>query len=338
MKTYVAIADDPVRRNLFPEENVRYLESLGKTVWATGREKLTPERVAAEIGDADVYMTMWGSPRLDKQILDAAPNIKLLVHLGGTVVPYVSPEMWDRGIRAISGNEHMAESVAEACIAYMLTALRNIPHFSRNLKENHTWKTRESYFEGLLDKTVGIVSFGAISKYLVTMLQPFHCKIKLYSRKALPKEYLEANGIEQVSMEEIFSTCDVISIQTALNDHTKHMINRDLLHRIKPGALFLNTARGAVVDQEALIDELRDGRFRAFLDVYENGEPPKPECELYNLENVFMMPHMGGPTIDRYRYSTRDLITEANRFLTTDGKGSLQYEITREMADSMSRS
>ncbi len=334
MKAYIAIGDTAKRAQFFPEDVKNYVESIADIKWGTG-DYVTTEEVVRDIDpDTDIYVTLWGSPRLDTEILAAAPNIKLLVHLAGTVVPFVSDPMWDKGIRALSGNDHFAESVAEGCIAYMTTALRRINYFCTSLKENRDWKGASDYAYGLLDRTVGLVSLGAISKYLIEMLQPFGCKIKVYSRKPLGEEYT-SRGIEQASLEEIFSTCDVISIHTAYNDHTHHMIGADLFKLIKPGALFLNTARGAVLDEAALIEELKDGRFTALLDVFEQ-EPPAEDSPLYTLDNVIMMPHMGGPTTDRYPFIVRDLFTEARNYV--DGKKTdLQYEISREAAASMTR-
>ena len=80
-------------------------------------EQMPPEEIADAIGNSDVYITLWGSPRLDESILKKAPSLKLLTHLAGTVVPFVSDELWERGIRVISGNDYFAESVAEGTLA-----------------------------------------------------------------------------------------------------------------------------------------------------------------------------------------------------------------------------
>ena len=332
MKAYVAVGQTPKRAQFMLDDVKRYIESIADIQWGTGDEVTTQDVVNTIDPETDIYVTLWGSPRLDTEILEAAPNIKLLVHLAGTVVPFVSDAMWDKGIRTLSGNYHFAESVAEGCIAYMLSALRHIPQTCTNLKDNKKW-TNDST-GGLFGRTVGIVSLGTISKYLVEMLQPFGCKIKVYSRKPLGEQYT-SRGIEQASLEEIFSSCDIISVHTAYNDHTHHMIGADLFKLIKPGALFLNTSRGAVLDELALIEELKDGRFTAFLDVYER-EPPRDENLLFTLPNAMMMPHMAGPTTDRYPFIVRDLFTEAYDYVH-NGKTELQYEISREAAGSMTR-
>ncbi len=332
MKAYVAVkANHPRLPSFFPKETLEYIETIADIQWAAG-EAVTTESIAREIApDTDIYVTLWGSPRLDKEILEAAPNIKLLVHLAGTVVPFVSDAMWEKGIRAISGNYHFAKSVAEGCIAYMLTAQRIIPQYANNFKYNHIGKGLGTN-AGILNKTIGIVSLGMIANYLIEMLQPFNCKIKVYSRRPI-SEKLIALGCEQTSLEDIFSTCDIISLQTSYNEHTHHMFGADLFKLIKPGALFMNTARGKIVDEKALIEELKDGRFTAFLDVYEQ-EPPAPDNGLFDLPNVYMMPHKGGPTTDRCKFITRDLFTEASEYV--NGKRTdLQYEITRAKAETM---
>ncbi len=329
MKTFVAIAGGTIRDRVLPPENIRLLASLGEVVFAS--EPISEASVASEIGNADVYMTMWGSPRLSETVLRAAPNLRLLVHLGGTVVPYVSDAMWERGIRVISGNEQMAESVAEGCIAYLLAALRDIPYYSRRLGEGKQWKKSEDIYLGLLDRKIGIVSLGTISQHLIRMLEPFHPEISVCSRSELPEAYL-ARGIRRASLDEIFSQSDIITVHTALNDQTRHMIGKRHFDMIRDGALLLNTSRGAVLDEEALIASLREGRYRAVLDVYER-EPLPKESPLFTLPNVMLMPHMAGPTTDRFAKSTNELIREANAFLLHGDP--LAYEIVRARAEAM---
>ena len=334
MKAFVGIPKGSVFDTFFTKENMDLIQSLGEVVWYEGDGKPTAEAVAEQIGDCDVYVTLWGAPRLDETILRNAPNLKLLTHLAGTVVPFVSDAMWERGIRVISGNDYFAESVAEGTLAYMLTALREIPFYSRRLKEDRIWKAPEDFTRGLAGKTVGLISYGAIAKYLVRLLSVFRVKIKVYDIVPLPAEDVEAYGLEQASLEEIFSTCDIISVHTPLFDATRHLINGDLLKRIKEGALFLNTARGAVVDQVALEEELATGRFQAVLDVYEKEPLTKAETRLFDLPNVTLLPHQGGPTTDLRAYIARELLLESAAFL--DGGKPLLHEITRQRAQYMS--
>ena len=335
MKSFVTLPKNAVFPTFFTDENIALIESLGDVVWNNSSVQLSVEEIAERISDCDIYVTGWGSPRLDEQILDAAPKLRLLVHLCGTVVPFVSEAMWRRGIRVISGNDFFAESVAEGTIGYMLTALRDIPKYSLRLKDGKTWKTSADTNCGLLGKTVGIVSYGAIARHLVRMLEPFRVNIKVYDIKPLPAEHKEKYGLREASLEEIFSSCDIVSLHTPLNDATHHLIGRELLSLLPEGALFINTSRGAIVDQAALEDELKTGRFRALLDVYEK-EPLPEDSALYGFDNVILMPHMAGPTVDLRRDITRTLLLEASGFLKNGEP--LVHEISKQTASMMSRS
>lgn len=335
MKTFVTLPKNSVFPTFFTDENVALAESLGEVVWNEKNAQLSESEIAESIGDADIYLTGWGSPRLSRAILDSAPNLRLLVHLCGTVVPFVSDEMWERGVRVISGNDFFAESVAEGTIGYILAALRDIPKYSSRLKNEKKWKTSSDTNRGLLGKTVGIVSYGAIAHHLVRMLAPFRVKIKIYDIKPIPEADKAKYNISEASLEEVFSTCDIVSVHTPLNEKTHHLIGKELLELLPQGALFVNTSRGAVIDQTALEDELMKGRFRAVLDVYEK-EPLPVENRLYDLENVILMPHMGGPTVDLRQDITQALLIEASEFLKNGTP--LNHEISRAAAEMMSRS
>ena len=151
--------------------------------------------------------------------------------------------------------------------------------------------------------------------------------------RPLPEEDKQRYNLQQATLEEIFSTCDIITLHTPLNAETHHLITNDHLQLIRPGSLFINTARGAVVDQQALERQLMTGRFRAVLDVYDV-EPPKADCPLYTLENVMMLPHMGGPTTDLRKFIARDLLAESAAFI--DAGKPLQNEVPYSVAKSMS--
>ena len=117
MKTFVSVPKGVNFDTFFTKENIALLESFGEVIWNPTEKQMPPEEIADAIGNSDVYITLWGSPRLEDRILKNAPNLKLLTHLAGTVVPFVSDEMWERGIRVISGNDYFAESVAEGTLA-----------------------------------------------------------------------------------------------------------------------------------------------------------------------------------------------------------------------------
>ena len=114
MKSFISLARGETFDTFFDSSNIELVKSLGETVWNESTHRMTADEVARNISDCENYVTLWGSPALDTRILDKAPKLKLLTHLGGTVVPFVSEEMWERGIKVISANDFFAESEKSA--------------------------------------------------------------------------------------------------------------------------------------------------------------------------------------------------------------------------------
>ncbi len=332
MKALITTPRGETFNTFFTKENIELAESLGEIIWNDTEKHFTIDEVKERISDCDVYVTAWGSPRLDAEIIAAAPKLKLLTHLCGSVKPVITDAVWENGIRVLTGNDYFAESVAEGTLAYMLAALRDIPFYSHRLKYEKKWKTVSDKNFGLAGKKIGILSYGAVAKHTVRLLSNFRTEIYVYDIKPLPEEDVKKYNLRQASLEEIFSTCDIISVHTPKIPATYHMVNAKLFSMIRPGALFVNTARGAVIDQRALEEELKDGRFRAVLDVYDP-EPPTADSPLYSLPNVMMMPHQGGPTIDFRRVITHDLMIESASFI--DRGEASPHEISREAASLM---
>ena len=322
MKIFVAMPEGVTRDSFITEECKRRLEKLGEVSYNTTQNQLTGEEIREKLIGADVVITGWGSPMLDKTVLEGNDTLKIIAHTGGTVTSVVDDYAYEKGIKVLSGNDVYAESVAESIVAYSLLGLRKIPKYMQAVKENG-WYDYVSKWDGLLDQTVGFVSFGMIPKHLVRLLKPFRVKIKVYSSHISDEELLEY-GMERASLEEVFSTCKVISVHSALTEKTYHMIGKELIEKIPDGAVFVNTSRGAVIDEEALIEELKKDRFTAVLDVYEQ-EPMPADYPLRRMNNVYAIPHMGGPTYDRREYVTFALIDDIISF--NEGK-KLRMEIS----------
>jgi phosphoglycerate dehydrogenase-like enzyme len=170
------------------------------------------------------------------------------------------------------------------------------------------------------------------ARFLAEMLRPFRAKITAYDPYA-GDEALASLGVERASLEEVVSKSKIISIHAARTPETYHMITRELLRSVRDGALLVNTARGSIVDEEALAGELATGRFKAVLDVFED-EPLPASSRLRGLSNAILMPHMAGPTVDRRKAVTLALIEDIKRFC--EGRP-LKHSIDREYAMAMTR-
>ena len=137
---------------------------------------------------------------------------------------------------------------------------------------------------------------------------------------------------KKCSLDEIFETCDIVSVHTALNDKSYHSIGKEQFAKMKDDALIINTARGAVINEPEFIEELKKSRIRAILDVYEN-EPLPMDSGLRGLDNVILMPHRGGPTTDVREWVTIELAQDVKKFF--EGKTDLKHQISLEYASRM---
>lgn len=326
----VLMPDSGARRSFIPADVARELEGLFRVKWNDTDAELSGGALSDFLADADIALTGWGSPKLDAAAISKATRLKMLMHTGGTVAPYVSGALYDANVVVISGNKMFAESVAEGTVAYMLSGLRWLPMMAERMQRG-IWKAEDDETEGLLDQVVGLVGLGAIPRYLIPMLKPFRVRIMGYD-PYVDRAAAEAMGIEKVDdLGQLFEKCKIVSLHLPRTEKTHHMIDGALLSRLQDGALLINTSRGAVVDEAAMEDQLISGRIRAVLDVYQT-EPLKADSRLRGLNNVILMPHVAGPTKDRHAYITRALIADAQNYFAGSA---LVHEISREYALSM---
>jgi len=330
MNIFVSIPRGTIRDSFLTKENVSFLETLGTISWNNTEAQLSAQQLCDALENMDVLVCGWGTPQLTKEVLRKANRLKLVAHVAGSVANVASADMYERGIRIVCGNEAFARSVAEAALAYMLCALRYIPFYNERM-QNGLWKPAVSYGRALNDQRVGIIGYGAISKYLLELLRPFKVKILLYSGH-MTQEQAEELGVQKAGLEEIFSTCKVISVHTARSAKNYHMIDERLLRLMQKEAVLVNTARGDIIDEQALIRVAREGNIRVMLDVFEE-EPLPAQSGLRGLENVFLMPHCGGPTSDKRCDAARLVLDD---ILSMQQGNPLQNEVTAARAATMS--
>ena len=329
----MAIPEGDVKATFIPSHIKDCLEQRFQVTYNETGRQLGKKEMRTALEGQDAVLTGWGNCMLDQDVLEGNQTLKLIVHTGGTVGNLVDSYAYDCGIAVYSGNVMYAESTAEGALSYLLMAQRRIPDYIRTVK-NGCWRTEADRWEGLLDKTVGIIGLSTVSKCLISYLRPFRVKIKLFTRYAPAEEYRRENRIKLADLDEIFETCDIVSVHSALNAENRKLIGAEHFAKLKDNALFVNTSRGAVIDEAALIEELKKGRIRAVLDVYEQ-EPLDAASPLRSLANVYAIPHMAGPTLDRREYITRALINEAEKFFA--GETGSEFEITREIAGRMTK-
>lgn len=331
MNILVSIPKGAVRDTFITADVAARINSMGNAVWNDTVANWSSKELQDRLKDVDVCICGWGSAEFNETALKYADCLKIIAYTGGSAATIVTKELFDKGIKVVSANWFYAQSLAEGTLAYMLSSLRDIPFYNNEVQEGR-WRSDDFYNEGILDQTIGLIGFGMTAQILVTMLKPFHVRIKVFSEHKTDEIY-KKYGVERASLEEIITTCKIISIHMAQREDTYHIINRELLKKIPDGRILINTSRGSLIDEEALADELLNGRFKAVLDVYEV-EPLPKESRLRGLKNVILIPHMGGPTVDRRRSCTHGILDDVERF----SKGEkLIYELDMEYIGRMTK-
>ena len=335
-RVLITMQEGSTRRSFFPEEVKDYLAAHFDVVWNETGKKMTKEDLKPILPDFDAVMTGWGSEFYDAELLGENPRLKLIAHTGGTVGNLLDASVYDAGVRVLSENQIYAESVAEGTIAFLLAAQRSIPDYVQIVRQGG-WKEDPAPFGSwisLMDAKVGLVGFGSITRYLIPLLYAFRCDIRLFSHHAPDDEYLSRYGIKMMDLNDLFAECDIVSVHSALNAENRALIGEEQLSKMKDGALLLNTSRGAVIDEAALLDAAGKGRIRIMLDVFHQ-EPLPKDSPLRTLPNVYCIPHMGGPTMDRRGYGTMELAKQMVRFF--DGETDLPLEISRAVSSRMTK-
>ncbi len=308
MKLFVTCPRGRTFDSFFDKTNLELASSLFDVTWNPFDRNINSEEAAFFAVGADVIMTSWGAPSIDRNILKSAPDLQVIAHLG-TETKYLKNKSRAK-IKVLSGEDFYNRSAAEGTLAYILSALRSIPEFSLRLKYKGEWKHKWDSGRGLMGKTVGLYHCNGIAEHLARLLMPFGVNVLIYDKRILSKERLKCISAKQVSGRELFLKSDIICVYSPTVGDGYHSVGNDLLCLVKNGAVFLDVSVSGVVDREALLGVLLRKNFLAVLDVFEK-EPPKANDELLMLSNVIPMPHMAGPTPDVRRIIARKLLLES---------------------------
>jgi phosphoglycerate dehydrogenase-like enzyme len=257
-----------------------------------GDEPATKADLLALLPTADGCLTSWGVARLDADMIAAAPRLKAMAHMGSSVGRFVSDALWERGIHVTSAGPALARDVAETTLGLMIVGMKRIWPLGQHVREggwreSAYWPSRE-----LHGKTVGIVGASHVGRHVIELLRPFGVEVLLYDPYVADEEAAQL-GAAKVEMDELVRRADVVSLHAPAKPETRHLLDANRLALMKNDALLINTARGTLIDEVALVAELGKGRFFAFLDVTDP-EPPAADSPLRSLENVVVTPHSAG--------------------------------------------
>jgi len=239
------------------------------------------------IGDADALMLGWGLP---VDVMQAAPNLELIAFVGIGAGNFVDLDAAaGRGITVCNTPGYADETVAEHALAMMLATARHLGRLDRDLRAGH-WNQSLAGL-GLRGRKLGLVGFGGIAARFASLARGIGMTVSAWTRNPNP-ERAGRHGIEFVALDTILRDSDVLSVHTALTAETRNLLDTRALGLTKSGVIIINTARGEIIEENALLDALRSGSVAAAgLDVYHQ-EPLPPEHPLVAMDNVLLTPHV----------------------------------------------
>lgn len=271
------------------ESTVAALGDHVEVRWVDGPDR---EKLLAAVPEADALLVR-SATTVDAEVLAAAPKLKIVARAGVGLDNVDVNAATERGVLVVNAPTSNIHSAAEHALALLLSAARQIPAADASLRER-TWK--RSSFSGteIFGKTVGVVGLGRIGQLVAQRLGAFGTHVIAYDPYVSPARAAQL-GIELLTLDELLSRADFISVHLPKTPETAGLIGKDALAKTKPGVIIVNAARGGLVDEAALADAVRSGHVRgAALDVF--SKEPCTDSPLFELPQVVVTPHLGAST------------------------------------------
>ncbi|MGP0222113.1 hydroxyacid dehydrogenase [Paenarthrobacter sp. NCHU4564] len=291
----VALAMGPaVAPRIFPPHMLARLAPELLLLSPEPMEEFASQRSREILARTDILITGWNCATIDEAVLQAAPRLRYILHAGGTVKHHVTDACWERGIQVSTAAEVNAIPVAEYTVAMILLANKRVLQVARKLHTEKSAVDPDRMFPdmGNYGKRVGIIGASKIGRHVIRLLAPYDLDI-VVSDPYLDDAAAAALGVERVSLDELVASSDVVSLHAPSLASTENLIHAGLVAKLKDGATFINTSRGELVDQDALLDRIHQGDVYAVLDVTTPWVLP-PESAFYTHPNVLLTPHLAG--------------------------------------------
>jgi glyoxylate reductase len=281
-----------------PDAGLDVLRSAGD-LWAWNGDDPIPVDVRDDqLATADAAVTLL-TDRVDDAFLDAAPSLRIVANVA---VGYNNVDVAacrTRGVVVTNTPDVLTDATADLAMALTLMVTRRLGEGERLIRSQAPWKWGMFMMlgTGLQGRRLGIVGMGAIGEALARRAKAFGMTVVYHNRRAVDAATESALDAELVDLDELLETSDVVSLNCPYTEATHHLIDEAALSRMRSSAFLVNTARGAIVDEAALVVALREGRIAgAGLDVFEH--EPDVHPGLVELDNVVLVPHLGSATIE----------------------------------------
>lgn len=251
---------------------------------------------SAALRAAEVLLTGWGCPPVDAALLDRTPALRAVIHAAGTVKTFLSPVAFDRGIVVSSAAAANAVPVAEYTLAAIIMGAKRVFPLAGLFRARRTHRTGadldRQHWLGTHGLTIGVVGASRIGRRVIELLRVLDVEVLLYDPYVSAAE-AELLGVTPTDLDTLVATSDVVTVHAPDTPETRGIIDARRIGLMRPGTLLVNTARGRLVDTEALTGHLVSGRLDAVLDVT-SPEPLPDSHPLWDLPNVFLTPHLAG--------------------------------------------
>jgi len=256
------------------------------------------EKILERVVDKDGLLCMI-TDKVDRTLIETANRLKMIANMGVGFNNIDVDAATSRGIFVSNTPDVLTEATADLAFALILSLARRIVEGDKRTREGRFQFWAPLVFLGreVTGKTLGIIGLGKIGKAVVKRSKGFDMRVVYHNRRPLDQAEEKALGVEYSELESLLKKADFVSLHVPLTDRTRHLINRESLGWMKPEAFLINTSRGPVVDEKALLEALRQGKIAgAGLDVYE--KEPALTPGLTDLENVILLPHAGSATLE----------------------------------------
>ena len=280
---------------VFDAETLARLARTCDVVQTEPLEEFDSPVARSVLAGIDILVTGWGCPAVTPDVVRAAPGLKLIAHAAGTVKYTLDPVVYSAGIRVTHAADANAVPVAEFTLASIIYANKRVFELRDRYRADPSRRTTYALMDepiGNYHRTVGLVGASRIGRKVARLLEMFDFTVLLSDPFVGAGDPILRTA-ELVDLDALMARSDVVSIHAPSLPSTWGMIGSRQLKLMKDGAALINTARGALIDEAALIAELQTGRIHAVIDVTEP-EIPETDSPLYTLPNVFLTPHVAG--------------------------------------------
>ncbi len=277
--------------------------------------------------EIDIIFSGWGGPKLDKAFLANASNLKAFFYAAGSLKTIVTEATWQEKVTITNAVHANSVPVAEFTLSQILFCLKRGWYFAKYIEENRAYPSKPYQLGGAYHSKVGIISMSTVGRCVCELLKHFDLDVYAYD-PFMTKEEADYYQVTPSTINYLFENCDIVSLHAPLLDETKNLIKASHFESMKKNASFLNTARGAIVNEKEMIDTLLHKRpdITAVLDVT-NSEPLPSDSLLYDMKNVILTPHLAGSEGAECGRMGQYMVEELQRFLN---QKPLKWQISQE--------